>query len=362
MPRQFRKTRKFIPLPITDLNRAPQKGADSNLHRYKKTRKRRRFVGGHKEIIIAPSRTFDLQQINIINKNIIYSITINGCIYYFLGQNKKYLLVLINDEYYMLKLDESHKDIDMTLLEDIKQQLPINDVMKKRSLIKYLRRTDILYFRYDVCHKSLDLRRAQAKVLELTRILQTKCPNLSLHLDYIYNMHPPNNRFVLWGTIYPNPYLLVLCLYNEHGCISSISINLEDESINIGSVTDSKFEGKKYNKLLRCVIILISVLLPLHISRIISGALNPISAYLLLTYFGGIIPPPAIESGNTNFFRFLETNSISITPETDYKELCKEFEKTNGEFELVVYIELTQENIANAERKFHAILDEILCS
>jgi len=358
MPRQFRKTRKFIPLPITDLNRAPQKGADSNVHRYKKTRKRRRFVGGHKEIIIAPSLTFDLHQINIINKNIIYSITINGCIYYFLGQNKKYLLVLINDEYYMLKLDESHKDIDMTLLEDIKQQLPINDVRTKRSLIKYLRRIDILYFKYDVCHKNLDLRPAQAKVLELTGILQTKCPNLSLHLDYIYNMHPPNNRFAIRVR---NPYLLILCLYNEHGCISSISINFEDESINIDSVTDSNFEGKKYNKLLRSVVILISVLLPVHISRIISVAINPISAYLLITYFGGIIPPPDIVPDNIEFFTFLQESHITITPETDYKELFKEFEKTNREFELVVYIELTPKNIANAEVKFQTILDEILC-
>jgi hypothetical protein len=358
MPRQFRKTRKFIPLPITDLNRAPQKGADSNLHRYKKTRKRRRFVGGYKEIIIAPSRTFDLQQINIINKNIIYSITINGCIYYFLGQNKKYLLVLINDEYYMLKLDESHKDIDMTLLEDIKQQLPINDVRTKRSLIKYLRRIDILYFKYDVCDKSLYLEHAQSKVSELTGILQTKCPNLSLHLDYIYNMHPPNNRFAIRVR---NPYLLILCLYNEHGCISSISINFEDESINIDSVTDSNFEGKKYNKLLRCVIILISVLLPQRITLINSTTINPISAYLLIKYFGGIIPDREIEGVNSEFFNFLEQEQITITPETDYKELFEKFEETFGYFTLIVYIELTPENIANAEVKFQTILDEILC-
>lgn len=259
----------------------------------------------------------------------------------------------------MLKLDESHKNIDMTLLNDIKQQLPINDVRKKRSLIKYLRRIDILYFEYDVCHKNLDLRPAQAKVLELTGILQTKCPKLSLHLDYIYNMHPPNNRFAIHVR---NPYLLILCLYNEHGCISSISINLEDESIYIDSVTDSKFEGKKYNKLLRCVIILISVLLlPLRIERIISVAINPISAYLLITYFGGIIPHPDIVPDNIKFFTFLEQEQITITPETHYKELFKEFEKTNREFELVVYIELTPKNIANAEVKFQTILDEILC-
>jgi hypothetical protein len=362
MTGQFRKTRKFTRLPVTYLNRAPQRGTDSKLHRYKKTRKtrkRRRFVGGHQEIIIAPSRTFDLQQINIVNKNTIYSITIDECIYYFFGQNKKYLLVLINHEYYILKLHESYDDIDMTLLEGIEQKLPVTNEREEMELRKHLRRTDILYFRYDVCHKSLDLRRAQAKVLELTRILQTKCPNLSLHLDYIYNMHPPNNMFAIWGTIFPNPYLLVLCLYNEHGCISSISIKLERDTINIDSVTDSNFEGKKYNKLLRSVVILISVLLPLHISRIISLAINPISAYLLITYFGGIIPPPAIVPDNIEFFTFLQESHITITPETDYKEL---FEKYKKDFGLIVYIEPTTKNIENAERKFHAILDEIKCS
>jgi hypothetical protein len=359
MPNPFRKTRKFTRLPVTYLNRAPHRGTGSKLHRYKKTRNRRRFVGGHKKIIIAPSHAFDLQQINIVNKNTIYSITIDECIYYFYGEDKKYLLVLIRDKYYILKLHESYDDIDMTLLEGIEQKLPINDVREERELRKHLRGTDILYFRYDVCHKSLDLERAQAKVLELTRILQTKCPNLSLHLDYIYNMHPPNNMFAIWGTIFPNPYLLVLCLYNEHGCISSISIKLERDTINIDCVTDSNFEGKKYNKLLRSVVILISVLLPVHISRIISLAINPISAYLLITYFGGIIPPPAIVPDNIEFFTFLQESHITITPETDYKEL---FEKYKKDFGLIVYIGLTTKNIENAERKFHAILDEIKCS
>lgn len=361
MPNQFRKTRKFTRLPVTYLNRAPHRGTGSKLHRYKKTRKprnRRRFVGGHKKIMIAPSDAFDLQQINIVNKNIIYSITINGCIYYFYGEDKKYLLVLIRDKYYILKLHESYDDIDMTLLEGIEQKLPITNEREERELRKHLRKIDILYFRYHVCHESLNLERAQAKVLELTRILQTKCPNLSLHLDYLYKMDPPNNMFALYAEL-QNPYLLVLCLYNEHGCISSISIKLDRDTINIECLTDSNFEGKKYNKLLLSVVILISVLLPLHISRIISVAINPISAYLVITYFGGIIPHPDIVPDNIEFFTFLQESHITITPETDYKEL---FEKYKKDFGLIVYIELTPDNLKNAERKFHAILDEIKCS
>jgi hypothetical protein len=147
----------------------------------------------------------------------------------------------------------------------------------------------------------LNLDKAKEELVKLNLSLQTKCRNLSLHLDYVYN-HKQNSTLELYGLI--DPYSLVLCLYNDNHCISSITIEIEDVEITIDSNTHKKYEGKKYNILLRCILIIISKLLSGNIERIISMAINPASAHILIKHFGGIrlndIPEIAVELSDKN--------------------------------------------------------------
>lgn len=314
------------------------------------------MIGG--AILTPPSHMFELEKINEINGDIIYRIKINDCYYYFYGRNKKYLLTMINGYYYMFKLDESLRDLKIiNLINAIEEEklLPPTSLKKKLDL----RNLNILYFKHDrECPKSLNLTNAKMKLLKLNTLLEKKCDNLSLHLDYVYNQHPPTNRLVPLNNPKNNPSALILCLYNDYGCVSSIIINIVDGSITIDSNTDTGFEGKKYNKLLRCTIILISLLLSEHIERVTSLAIDPISVYLLIKYFGGIVPH--IED-NIDFFNFLEKNGITINSDTDYRVLFELYQKSSKGSGLMIHIELTRENIEKAEYTFRHILDEIAC-
>lgn len=108
-----------------------------------------------------------------------------------------------------------------------------------------------------------------------------------------------------WYPYQSDPSSLIRCLYNEFGCMSSIMITIDDASIMIDSATDSSFSGRKYNKLVRCTLIILSLLLSKHIKRVTSHSINPISAYLSVKYFGGIVSH--FEEVNVDFFWLFTT-------------------------------------------------------
>lgn len=330
------------------------------------------MIGG--VISSPPSNLFPLVKINKINEDTIYRIEIKKCSYYFYGRNKKYLLTIIDDEYYMLKLDESHEDFDITSIDGIEDSLSSTDLRENFRMLRELDNAGIIFILFDpnpraprACPQSLDLTSAQMKLLECNTSLKEKCDNLSLHLDYVYNLHPPHNKLV---SLNKDPSALILCLYNESGCISSITIDIVDIvdgiiTIDIDAMTDTVSEGNKYIKLLVCTVIRISSLLSEHhINRITSTAMNPMSFYLLMTYFGGIVSD--IED-NTEFFNVLEKKGIIINSETDYRELFElyeeyeEYEKSGDIFRVTIDIELTRKNIKKATAAFPQILAEIVC-
>jgi hypothetical protein len=193
------------------------------------------------------------------------------------------------------------------------------------------------------------------KISELNSLLNIKCNNLSLSLNYIYNS--PNNRSI---TVFDNNEIdkLLLCLNNNYGCISSIlfdvrehiddsdySFDSDDSSreleLSLSSKTKEKFEGKKYNKFLRAVVVLICPLL--QIRYIASFAINPISAYLLMTHFNAV--------PDQKFIRFM-----------------KKFLKTNAEIPLLEFLQNKYQQPINLEidtynattaQKAQAVINEL---
>ena len=129
-----------------------------------------------------------------------------------------------------------------------------------------------------------------------------KCGDvLSLELDYIYR-HKSGNIYTYQERAPPTS--LILCLYNISGCISSITISIEDTSIDIDFKTFYLFKGKKYDKLLKSVIIQIAKLISPIATKVVSHATNPISVYLLTMDFNGYITYE--NTDNQNFFCICE--------------------------------------------------------
>jgi hypothetical protein len=318
--------------------------------------------------------------VNKINGNSIYRITIKGCNYYFFGNNKKYVLVPIRDKNYIYKLDndieELPKDIDAINMaqkinfEEKKEE--IVDWQEWQDLIDILAKNNILYFdpdefSPDKCPTAnLNLDKAKTKLIELNAFLQQKCSNLSLYLDYVYN-HKTDSTLELYEGLSEEysdgPYLLVLCLYNDNHCISSITITIDGIELGIDSRTHTDYERRKYNILLRSIIIIIAKYLSSDITYIKSTAINPTSAYILMQHFGGtLFKDDGINLGyyNRKFFNFSKTNGMPLyQPDTNYKKIFELYKK-QGLFEfLVIAVELNDENIKNAYNKFHDLLTGI---
>jgi len=158
-------------------------------------------------------------------------------------------------------------------------------------LIDKLAKYNVFYLQHAECPTAnLNLNDAEKKLIELNKSLQEKCSNLSLYLDYVYN-HKTDSTLELYEDLKKEysvgPYLLVLCLYYDNHCISSITIKIDGRELVIYSRTHTDYERRKYNILLRSIIIILSEHISKDIKYIISNAINQGSVYMMMQYFGG---------------------------------------------------------------------------
>jgi DNA-binding XRE family transcriptional regulator len=338
---------------------------------------------------------YNIYRINI-NVNNIYKlekVVTNTNFYFYSYKDYNYGLLDLDKNYHILKINEFVEDLNDTLItnlkEDLKENFSLYDLKKYK--ISYFSFDDYYKPRYNYTFEDTDyekflriddLTNAKKKLLNLNQQLNKKCNNLSLELNYLYNMKPPNNKisfFSLNGS-FPHPESLILCLFDSGcGCISSIIIEkcmFGNKFIEISSKTDNNFENKKYNTLLRCVIILISKLMSNDIEYIYSQAINSISFHLLMKYFGGILAnyEDKIDhfhyvKHNDEFFNYLQEKNITLNPTTtDYKSLFEDYTKLEYEkcpnrikTMLVIRINLTPENINQIETIFESIIGKLIC-
>ena len=265
-------------------------------------------------------------KINTINDSPIYKVNIKGCNHYFFGHKKKYVIIGHTNE--IFKLDENTEDLPTEIVEKITDIIETQklkefepdstqfepdstqfepdstqfepdyhhaDMAIYNKIEEFLITHNILYLTRHSCHPTeLNLKEAKEKLLQLNKALQQKCSNLRLSIDYIYN-HEENSLLEYYGHrqsptaagAWEMADHLVLCLYINYHCVSSIVIEIDGVKLTLASKTHKNYEGKKYNILLRSVLIIISNLLSPNIEGIISIAENPKSAYILMHHFGG---------------------------------------------------------------------------
>jgi len=184
--------------------------------------------------------------------------------------------------------------------------------------------------------KLINLARAQDKIMELNQLLQVKCNNLlSLKLDFFYNMTGEVSNFDT------APSDIILCLYYHDNCIASISLKFKDDTLTLYSKTHERFEGNKFNKLLRAIVIMFGGLIT-HDSQpfktIKSYAINPISAWLLISNYNVTF--------DEEFMNYMQDNSIDM-------EMIKNYMREGNN--ITIYVDL-DENQAKAEKIFSELL------
>lgn len=170
----------------------------------------------------------------------------------------------------------------------------------------------------------------------------------------------------------------IICLNYLQECISSISckINPEEHYVEFSSKTQSNYESRKYNLLLRSILILLCPYItyndkqPIH--KIISRAINPASIYLMAKYFyatndklyeymdqneltNDTLTPSAIED-------FYSNDLSDIEDEQDEEKLARYF-KNNKDIgnPILLTIELTNEYITRANEIFNSTITRIIC-
>lgn len=143
----------------------------------------------------------------------------------------------------------------------------------------------------------LDLKFTRGPLLTLNKKIKSICDN-KLELAIYDNVK--TNEELQSASLYDDdsdPDFVICLNYKKDdtkNCISSISckINKENFSVEFSSKTEKIYEGKKYNVILRSVLIILCPYIKIkiddtyhNISEIISRAINPISIYLLARYF-----------------------------------------------------------------------------
>lgn len=180
------------------------------------------------------------------------------------------------------------------LLDDLKNEhfensesmLRVPKFVMKRKIKKIKNMKIINLF---MCARELDLGPAKEKLSELTSIMRrvTKNDTLNFDLHYIYNVEE-NSKVSSYNN---KGDMLLLCLYSKHQCVGSLLIEYgaRNKELKIDSKTNEEFQGRKINKLLRSVIVIIgNELIGSPNGFVLSFPINPISAHIMIKYLNGI--------------------------------------------------------------------------
>lgn len=207
-----------------------------------------------------------------------------------------------------------------------------------------------------------DLDEAKQELEELNKQLQEKCEDLSLTVDYYKDMKTKGTASV---SVYNKKYVvkndsLLLCLNHEKNCISSLIIEPTDftGTIEIVSRTDDRFQRRKFNKLLRAVIIIIGGFIKDDdepISLIVSKAENPISAHLMINTFKAM--PSAMLDGPRlpEVFRSRDKD-VSLKAIKTYMDKPEGAEKYKNQIKTVLHL-IMPNKIQNAKDVFENLLN-----
>jgi len=203
------------------------------------------------------------------------------------------------------------------------------------------------------CPQFVNLEDAKRIIQSLNDELQKKCPGFYLYIDYLISF-PTGSTVTMYSGVLLNAYIkppLLLCLMHGNECVSSITLMVSEREPIIESKTNKRYEGRKFNTLLRAVAIMISKSLYQNAEYLISNAVNIISATLMIKRFNASAT-------------FIFPNTVRVISKTSIKP--EKFNKTIEDFfdyygSMQTRVDLNEENIVNATSVFHETIQRMNC-
>ena len=258
---------------------------------------------------------------------------------------------LVNDGVFPDALKDKFKNIDeeQILSMSINRREFVKDAVNKRIyLINYFKKIPgflYIHIRDLKCIRLQNLDTVKEIIESLNIELIKKCPGFRINIDYILNFED-HSSITLYGNNVDNPYKLLLCLFYGNNCVSSLTIGFVENGseIHISSETNIQYKERKFNKLLRSVIIIIGKTLGSNF--VVSDAINPISAWLMVNSFNAV---------SKNDF-----GETIIDKTTSFNKIKPIIDSTVDRMVTAV-VALNDENIANAKQKFNEIISQIIC-
>ncbi len=197
-------------------------------------------------------------------------------------------------------------------------------------------------------------------ISSLNEILHKFCKdkNIRIEINYTYAFDNPTT----YGGYQHNQ--LLLCLMYNDKCVSSINFEFnegEENFLEISSLTSPAFQNKKYNKLLRSI--LVGVIYFLDPSRNIkffrSTAMNAVSAYTLLQLYSDVI---IRREKNQAIYKYLDSigkdvSFIKTLSVSQIKEIYSIIERN----ELVIDVPINDTNFYACDYRFEEIVEKLSC-
>ena len=142
---------------------------------------------------------------------------------------------------------------------------------------------------YKNLSNGIDIKKTQKKLFFLNNIIMSKTNNrLLLQLDYYKNYYSQLPLYFKESKYISKDNILILALQLDKKYISTITCEIYSTHITISSKTHEDYINRKYNLLLRTIIILLCSsikILGVNIYKIKSYVINPISELTLIKHF-----------------------------------------------------------------------------
>jgi hypothetical protein len=310
-------------------------------------------------VIFRPNSELTTQRITTINRQIVFRLIYDDCPRYIsLNADIAFIGLIHDDKLHVFKLTdgeitEGYKSHFLHITDEkigilSNKHRPDNWQKIRKDIMNSFK--DIPNFEFIsyiklqcVGFKNLDT--AKQIITVLNADLHHTCPDFSLNIDYVFSL--PDPSLVSSYSENVKASKLLLCLFLDNNCVSSLEIDIEDahNKINISSKTNDLYQERKFNKLLRAVVIIIAQAIEPTIQIIVSEAINTISAYLMIHSFNAVYND---EQG----VPILDKNST-------YDEVFAAMKKAIGYIDSTVY--LTDENIQNAVAVFTETIGRVNC-
>lgn len=199
------------------------------------------------------------------------------------------------------------------------------------------------------CTEVISLDSANSLIKKINTKL--KCTKYNINLSYVFQM-PSDTKLNAYSF---DGETLLLCLFNDNTCVSSLTITYNDgeNTINIDSKTHPKYERNKFNILLRSVVIIIAKYLFPESKYIASVPINPASAYIMVWYFGGNIRT-TISNSEPKIEKYDMTNKT----QTHLKQYVTTKIYSTDDIDIIIDI-TNAENIDRANTVFNTTVDAI---